>query len=217
MAVLTWDDIAERFYEAGVSKGVLYPMDASGDYPLGVAWNGLVNVTEQPSGAEATPLYADNIKYLNLLSAEELGLSLEAFTYPAEFEACDGLSVGAPGVAVGQQPRQSFGLVYVTEVGNDVDGIDHGYKIHLVYGCLASPSEKAFGTINDSPEAVTFNWDIATTPESVTGHSPASILIIDSRTAGATQLAAMELTLFGDVATSPNLPHINAVITAMTP
>lgn len=217
MAVLVWDDAGNRFYETGIEKGVLYPIDASGNYPLGVAWNGLVSVSESPSGAEPNPLYADNLKYLELLSTEEFAATIEAFTYPDEFAACDGSNLANPGVLVGQQTRQKFGLAYVTKVGNDVDGEDHGYKIHLIYGCLAAPSEKAYSTINDSPEAVTFSWEISTTPEVVTGLKPAASVVIDSRTADPTDLAAFELVIFGDVATDPNLPHIDAVITAFTP
>lgn len=220
MAVLTWDGSGERFFETGIDKGVLYPIDSNGDYPLGVAWNGLVSVTESPSGAEPTALYADNIKYLTLVSAEEFGCTIEAYTYPDEFAACDGsLEVHAtntPGVFLGQQTRTVFGLVFRTKVGNDVDQ-DLGYKLHLIYGCLASPSEKNYQSVNDSPEAITFSWEVTTTPPTVTGFSPTAQIIIDSRTADPTSLAALELDLFGDVATDPNLPLPDAVITAMTP
>lgn len=220
MAVLTWDGSGERFFETGVKKGVLYLMDSNGDYPLGVAWNGLISVTESPSGAEPTALWADNIKYLTLISAEEFGITIEAYTYPDEFAECDGSlevdSALTPGTFLGQQPRSKFGLVFVTNVGNDVDEA-LGYKIHLIYGCTASPSEKAFNSINDSPEAVTFSWEVNTTPPAVTGFQPTSQIIIDSRTADPTSLAAFELVLFGDVATPANLPLPDAVITAMTP
>ena len=218
MAVLVWDDAGKRFFETGIEKGVLYPIDSSGDYPLGVAWNGLVSVTESPSGAEPTALYADNIKYLTLISAEEFGCTIEAYTYPDEFGVCDGsIEAGlAVGTYLGQQARSIFGLVFKTKVGNDVDGESHGYKLHLIYGCQASPSEKAFQSVNDSPEAITFSWEISTTPPIVTGYTPTPQIIIDSRTAGATELAALELLLFGDVG-DPNLPLPDAVIAAMTP
>jgi hypothetical protein len=218
MAVLTWDGSGERFFETGIDKGVLYPIDGAGDYPLGVAWNGLVSITESPSGAEPTALYADNIKYLTLVSAEEFGCTIEAYTYPDEFAACDGsVEAGAAvGTFLGQQPRTVFGLVFRTKVGNDVDQ-DLGYKLHLLYGCLASPSEKNYQTVNDSPEAITFSWEVSTTPPTVTGYSPTAQIVIDSRTADPTALAALELELFGDVATDPNLPLPDAIITAMTP
>lgn len=217
--ILTWDDAGTRIYQTGVDHGVLYPMDASGDYPLGVAWNGLVSVTESPSGAEASPLYADNIKYLNLISVEELGLTIEAFTYPDEFGPCDGSEEPVVGVGLGQQSRQKFGLCYRTVVGDDVDGNDLGYLLHLVYGLTAAPAERAFSTINDSPEAIQFSWECNSLPESVTGYKASSIVTIDSRTADATKLAAMLLILYGDDTgpTDPALPHIDAVITAMTP
>ena len=217
MAVLTWDGTGTRFFETGVDKGVLYVMDSNGDYPLGVAWNGLIGVSENPSGAEPSPLYADNIKYLELMSTEEFGLTLEAYTYPVEFLACDGSATGAAGTYLGQQPRSKFGLVYRTRLGNDVDGDSHGYKLHLVYGCLATPSEKSYQTVNDSPEAITFSWEVSTTPAAVTGYQPTSVIIIDSKVADPTSLAALELTLFGDVATDPELPDPDAVIAALTP
>lgn len=219
MTALVWDDAGNRFYETGVNQGVLYPIDGTGAYPLGVAWNGLIGVTESPSGAEPSPLYADNIKYLTLVSAEEFAATLEAYTYPDEWAECDGsvVATGAAGVILGQQPRTIFGLVFKTLIGNDVDGQAHGYKLHLIYGCLAAPSERAFQTINDSPEAITFSWEISTTPPIVAGYEPTSIIIIDSRTADPTSLAALELVLFGDVATDPNLPLPGAIITAMTP
>lgn len=218
MAVLTWDGSGERFFETGIDKGVLYPIDGAGAYPLGVAWNGLISVTESPSGAEPTALYADNIKYLTLVSAEEFGCTIEAYTYPDEFAECDGsVEAGlAVGTLLGQQPRKTFGLVFRTKVGNDVDG-DLAYKLHLIYGCLASPSEKNYQSVNDSPEAITFSWEVSTTPPTVTGYQPTAQIIIDSRTADPTALAAFELVLFGDVATDPNLPLPDAVITAMTP
>ena len=213
MPALTWDAIGDRFYETGVDHGVLYIPDVSGEYATGVAWNGLTAVTESPSGAEPTGLYADNIKYLNLFSAEEFSLTIEAFTYPDEFTQFDGLATPEPGVLLGQQPRKTFGLSYRTRIGNDVDGNTHGYKLHLVYGCQASPSEKAYNTINDSPEAVPFSWDVATTPAPVTGYQPTSLITIDSRTANAADLAALLLLLYGDVATTATLPTPDEIIT----
>ncbi len=197
MPALTWDAIGERFYETGVDHGVLYIPDVSGVYATGVSWNGLVSVTESPSGAEPTALYADNIKYLNLFSAEEFAATLEAFTYPDEFAQFDGLAVPEVGVAVGQQPRKSFGLSYRTRIGNDLEAEQHGYRLHLVYGCQACPSEMAYSTINDSPEAITFSWEIATTPAPVTGYQPTSLITIDSRVADPTNLAALETALYG--------------------
>lgn len=215
MAKLKWDESAKKFYEAGVNKGVLYLQDANGEYPSGVAWNGLINVTESPSGAEPTPQYADNMKYINMLSVEEYGATIEAYTYPDEFAACDGSVEIADGVTIGQQTRKPFGLVYVTQIGNDIDGIDHGYKIHIVYGAMAAPSEKGYSTINDSPEAITFAWDITTTPVPVTGKKPTASVVIDSRTADPTKLAALELKLFGDVATPAELPLPDEIATMM--
>lgn len=217
--LLSWDGAGERFMETGVEQGVLYLRSGAGAYDTGFAWNGLISVSENPSGAEPTPLWADNIKYLNLLSAEELGLTVEAYTYPDEFGVCDGSEEPVAGVSVGQQDRAIFGLCYKTKIGNDVDGNDHGYKLHLVYGCQASPSEKAYSTINDSPEAVTFSWEISTTPELVTGYKPTALITIDSRTADPTALAALEVILYGDDVgpTQPLLPLPDAVITAMTP
>jgi len=198
MPKIIWDAVGERFYETGVDHGVLYTPDATGVYASGVAWNGLTSVSESPSGAEANAQYADNIKYLNLISAEEFGATIEAFTYPPEFAPFDGLGVPSEGVIVGQQPRKSFGLSYRTKVGNDLDGDNHGYKLHLVYGCQASPSEKAYNTINDSPEAITFSWEVTTTPVPVTGFSPTSLLVIDSTKVDPTALAALEDTLYGE-------------------
>lgn len=212
MPALTWDGIGDRFYETGVDHGVLYIPDETGVYDTGVAWNGLTAVTESPSGAEPTALYADNIKYLNLYSAEEFAATLEAYTYPDEFAQFDGLATPSVGVFVGQQPRRSFGLSFRTKVGNDIEGNDHGYKLHLVYGCQASPSEKAYNTINDSPEAITFSWEISTTPAPVTGYEPTSLIVLDSRTADPTDLAALELLLYGDVATTASLPTPDEVL-----
>lgn len=217
--LITWDAAGQRFYETGVDHGVLYPRIADGTYPIGVAWNGLVSITESPEGAEPNPLYADNIKYLNLYSVEEFKATLEAFTYPDEWSLCDGSVEPVVGVMLGQQARQSFGLSYRTVVGNDVEGAELGYKLHLVYGGMASPSEKAFETMNDSPDAITFSWEISTIPEIVTGYKPTSIITIDSRTADATKLAALEVILYGeDVGpTQARLPLPNEVITLMTP
>jgi hypothetical protein len=217
--LITWDDAGERFYETGVDHGVLYPRIADGSYPVGTAWNGLVSVTESPQGAEANPLYADNIKYLNLLSAEELNATIEAYTYPDEFGLCDGSVEPVVGVALGQQARQTFGMCYRTVVGNDVENNELGYKLHLLYGCTASPSEKAYNTINDSPEAITFSWEVTTIPEVVTGYKPTALITIDSRTADPTKLAALEVILYGEDAgpTDGRLPLPNEVITLMTP
>lgn len=217
MAALVWDQTGERMYETGIDHGVLYIPNGSGVYNTGFAWNGLTAVTESPSGAEASPQYADNIKYLNLVSAEEFGATIEAFTYPDEFGQCDGTAEPKPGILVGQQARKTFGLSYRTKVGNDVDGVEHGYKLHLIYGCLAAPSEKAYSTINDSPEAITFSWEVSTTPVLVTGMNPTSVMTIDSRTADPTDLAALEIILYGDVATEPRLPLPNEVVTLFTP
>jgi len=211
MAALVWDQIGERFYETGVDHGVLYIPDASGVYAEGVAWNGLVSVTESPTGAEATAQYADNIKYLNLISAEEFGATLEAFTYPEEWAQFDGLAVPSDGVFVGQQPRKMFGLSYRTRVGNDIEGDAYGYKLHLVYGCIASPSEKAYNTINDSPEAITFSWEISTTPVPVTDYSPTSLIVVDSGIVDASALADLEALLYGNGA-GPTLPMPDEVV-----
>jgi len=213
MAKLIWDASGERLYETGVKNGVLYVMDNTGAYPLGVAWNGLTAVTESPSGAEPTPIYADDIKYLNLLSAEEFGATIEAYTYPDEFAECDGSAEIAVGVSIGQQDRKTFGLAYKTTLGNDTEGADHGYKLHLVYGCLAAPTEKAYSTINDSPEAITFSWEVTTTPVAVTGKRPTASLTIDSTKVDATKLIALEKLLFGDTATPAELPLPDEIAT----
>jgi hypothetical protein len=212
MVALTWDKVGDRIYETGVDHGVLYVQDAAGIYGAGVPWNGLVTVTESRSGAEANPQYADNIKYLNLISAEEFGGTIEAFTYPKEFEICDGTAAPAVGVAVGQQTRRAFGLSYRTRVGNDVAGTDFGYKIHLVYGALAAPTEKAYGTINDSPEAITFSWEITTTPIPVPGFKPSAQMIVDSTEVDAAALASLEDLLYGTATGTPGLPAPSAVI-----
>jgi hypothetical protein len=206
MAEITWDQVGERVYETGVDHGVLYRQDAGGAYANGYAWNGLTAVTESPSGAEATPQYADNIKYLNLVSAEEFGGTIEAFTYPDEFAECDGTATPSPGVSVGQQTRKAFGLAYRSLVGNDVDGTDYGYKLHLIYGALAAPSEKAFNTVNDSPEAITFSWEVTTTPVEVPGMKPSASITIDSTKVDAADLASLEQILYGTPGVDPRLP-----------
>lgn len=196
MSKLIWDKTGERYYETGVKNGVLY-IPTEGVYSKGVAWNGLTAVTESPSGAEATALYADDMKYLNLYSAEEFGATIEAYTYPDEFAQCDGSAELTKGVSIGQQTRKTFGLCYRTTIGNDTDGNDHGYKLHMIYGCMASPSEKAYATINDSPEAITFSWEVTTTPVSVAGFKPTASITIDSTKADPTKLAALEDILYG--------------------
>ena len=216
MPKLTWDNIGERLFETGVKQGVLYPIQSDGKYTKGVAWNGLTAVTESPSGAEATPLYADDIKYLNLLSNEEFGATIEAYTYPDEFAECDGSAELATGVMIGQQKRKVFGLCYRTTIGNDVDGNDHGYKLHLIYGCLAAPSEKAYSTINDSPEAITFSWEVTTTPVNVEGFKPTSQITIDSTKADPTKLAALEAVLYGAEAAEAKLPLPDEVASLMS-
>jgi len=212
MAPLTWDQVGERLYETGVDHGVLYLPDDAGVYNSGFAWNGLTTVTESPSGAEATPQYADNIKYLNMISAEEFGATIEAFTYPEEFGQCDGTALPAPGVAVGQQGRKMFGLSYRTRVGNDVEGSEFGYKLHLLYGCQAAPSEKAYATINDSPEAIAFSWEVTSTPVPVTDHKPTSLIVVDSTIVDPADLAALEDLLYGKASIEAALPTPDAVI-----
>ena len=217
MTKMVWDKTGERFYETGVSKGVLYVQSAEGAYPKGVAWNGLTAVTESPSGAEATPLYADDTKYLNLMSTEEFGATIEAYTYPDEFAQCDGSAELATGVTIGQQPRKTFGMCYRTALGNDVDGNNHGYKLHIIYGALAAPSEKGYTTINDSPEAITFSWEVSTTPVNVTGFKPTASLVIDSTKVAKEKLAALETLLYGGESTEAKLPlpdEIAATISA---
>ena len=196
MSKLVWDKTGERFYETGVKNGVLY-IPTSGVYSKGVAWNGLTAVTESPSGAEATPLYADDIKYLNLISTEDFGATVEAYTYPDEFAECDGSAELATGVYIGQQPRKTFGMCYKTTLGNDEDGNTYGYKLHLIYGAKAAPTEKAYATINDSPEAITFSWELTTTPVEVTGAKPTASLTIDSTKVNADKLKALEEILYG--------------------
>lgn len=221
MSKIEWDKTGEKLYETGVKNGVLYLPDESGAYTNGVAWNGLTSVKESPSGAEATPLYADDIKYLELTSAEEFGGTLECYTYPDEFAECDGSAEVAPGVIIGQQNRKTFGLCYRTTLGNDIKGNEYGYKLHLIYGAKASPSEKAYSTINDSPEAITFSYEISTTPVNVTGHKPTASLIVDSTKVSAEKMAALEALLYGKdgVESSPNnnprLPLPDEVITLL--
>ncbi len=216
MAELTWDDIGERFYETGVNHGTLFVVNPqTGAYGAGVAWNGLISVAEKPSGAEPTALYADNIKYLTLVSAEEFGATIEAYTYPDEFAECDGSYESSDGLFIGQQTRKKFGLVYKTLIGNDVAGNTLGYKLHIIYGALAAPSEKSYSTINDSPEAITFSWEITTSPVEISGFLPAAMLIIDSTKADATKLAALEDTLFGTYLLDPELPSPDEIIAAL--
>ena len=211
---LTWDQTGERFYETGVDRGVLYPV-SDGAYTKGVAWNGLTAVTESPSGAEATAIWADNIKYLNLVSNEEFGATIEAYTYPDEFAECDGSAAIATGVYIGQQSRKTFGLSYRTVLGNDVESNDYGYKLHLIYGALAAPSERGYSTINDSPEAITFSWEVTTTPVNVEGFKPTACVTIDSTKTDATKLAALEAILYGGTDSEPRLPLPDEIITIM--
>lgn len=215
MSKLVWDQTGQKLYETGVNQGVLYVRESSGEYGKGVAWDGLTAVTESPSGAEATPIYADNIKYLNLVSAEEFGATVEAYMYPDEFGECDGSAAIATGVSIGQQPRKTFGMTYKTLLGNDVDGTDYGYKLHFIYGALAAPSEKAYATVNDSPEAITFSWELTTTPVAVTGHKPTASLTIDSTKADETKLKALEDIIYGTEAEEPRLPLPDEIIELM--
>ena len=206
MAKLVWDESGKRLYETGVEKGVLYVQGENGQYQQGVAWNGLTAVTESPSGAEPTALYADDIKYLELFSAEEFGATIEAYTYPAEFEACDGSASLGEGVTIGQQDRKAFGLCYRTIVGNDVKGNENGYKLHLIYGAKAKPSEKAYATVNDSPEAVTFSWEVSTTPVNVAGFKPTASVTIDSTKVTPEKLKLIEDKLYGTASEEASLP-----------
>lgn len=209
---IEWDAPGERLYETGIDRGVLY-VQQNGAYPRGVAWNGLSGVTENPTGAEPTALYADNIKYIELMSVEEFGVTIEAFTYPEEFEVCDGSADLAVGVSIGQQPRKSFGLAYRTVLGNDEEYEDYGYKLHLIYGGKASPSDKSYQTINDTPDAIAFSWDVTTTPVPVTDHKPTASLIIDSTKVSANALAAIETILYGEAETEGRLPLPDEVLT----
>ena len=223
MAKVKWDQTGERLYETGVDRGVIYPQASNGSYPKGAGWNGLTAVTESPSGAEPTPLWANNHKYLTLMSAEEFGATIEAYTYPDEFAECDGSAELAKGVRIGQQKRKPFGFTYRTKVGNDVDGESYGYKLHLVYGALAAPSEKNRQTINEDPEATTMSWEISTTPVEVDGFEPTSHVEIDSTTADPEKLAALETILYGKDPTQlegsdgvdPRLPLPDEVATLM--
>lgn len=212
MSRLLWDAAGTRLYETGVDRGVLYIPDNSGDYVIGYAWNGLTAVTESPSGAEATALFADNIKYLNIRSAEDFGCTIEAYTYPDEFGQCDGTASPQVGINVGQQARKTFGLSYRTRLGNDIDNADFGYKLHLVYGCSAAPSERAFATINDSPEAITFSWEVSTTPVPITGLKPTAIITIDSTKVSASALSDLEDLLYGTAGTDPSMPLPDALV-----
>lgn len=215
MSKIVWDAVGEHTFETGVRNGVLYLKDAQGDYSTGVAWNGLTSVSESPEGAEPTDLYADDIKYLTLMSAENFKATIEAYTYPVEFEECDGSATIAKGVVIGQQTRKPFGLCYRTAIGNDTDGNEHGYKLHIVYGCQASPSEKQYTAINDSPEAITFSWEVNTTPVNVTGKKPTATLIIDSTKADKTKLTALEAILYGSETEEPRLPLPDEIATLM--
>lgn len=217
MAKIVWDESGKRLYETGVKNGVLYLQDESGAYTNGVAWNGLTAVTESPSGAEATPLYADDIKYLELFSAEEFGATIEAYTYPEEFEACDGSASLGKGVTIGQQDRKTFGLCYRTVLGNDVKSNEYGYKLHLIYGAKAAPSEKGYQTINDSPEAITFSWEVTTTPVNVAGFKPTASVTIDSTKIDTEKLKKIEDMLYGDGTSEAKLPlpdEIKAILAA---
>ena len=216
MSKIVWDAIGDHIFETGVRNGVLYLKDTNGAYNTGVAWNGLTSVSESPEGAEATDLYADDIKYLSLMSAENFKATIEAYTYPVEFEECDGSATIAKGVVIGQQSRKPFGLCYRTSIGNDTDGNEHGYKLHIVYGCQASPSEKQYSTINDSPDAVTFSWEVSTTPVNVTGKKPAATLVIDSTKADKAKLTALEAILYGSEEKEPRLPLPDEIATLMT-
>lgn len=207
---LSWDDTGDRLYETGVDRGVLYPVDSNGAYSTGVAWNGLTTVTETPSGAEATNIYADNIKYLELRSLEEFGGTIEAYTYPDEFAECDGSVTLSTGLYAGQQPRKPFGFCFRSVLGNDVDKDTHGYKLHLIYGCMASPSERSYATINDSPEAITFSWEFTTTPVTLSGRKPVSCLTIDSTKVDSTKLKNLEDKLYGVSTTTGENPVVGS-------
>lgn len=216
MAKLVWDQVAERFYETGVDHGVLYPQAADGTYPQGVAWSGLTAVTESPSGADSNPVYADNIKYLDIRSAETFGATIEALYYPDEFATCDGTAEPTTGVKIGQQTRVPFGLAYRTILGNDVQNNDYGYKLHLIYNATAAPSERAYSTVNESPEQVSFSWEATTTPVNVTGFKPTSNIIIDSTKVSANNLTVLEGVLFGTDETEARLPLPDEVISILT-
>lgn len=212
---LKWDQTGERMYETGVSNGVLYPQKSDGSYDYGVAWNGLSSVTESPSGAEPTAIYADNIKYLTLVSAEEFGATVEAYTYPDEFAECDGSAEVADGVMVSQQDRKAFGMAYKTIIGNDTEKNAHGYKLHMIYGATAAPSEKGYSTVNDSPEAMTLSWELSITPVEVTNHKPTASITIDSTKANPDKLKALEDILFGSDESEARLPLPDEIISLM--
>lgn len=219
MSKILWDQVGEKQFETGVDRGVLYPQNSDGSYPMGHGWNGLTSVAENPSGAEDNALYADNIKYLNLKSAEEFGATIGCYYYPDAWEECDGTATVAKGVKMGQQKRKNFGLSYRTLKGNDTDGQDHGYKIHLVYNCSASPSERSYGTVNDSPDAIEFSYEVTTTPIPVEGYKPTSLITIDSTEVDPEKLAEFEKILYGtdgtdaeDTGTDPRLPLPSEVI-----
>ena len=212
MAKLVWDQAGQKFFETGVSNGVLYVSDGQGGYLKGVAWNGLTSVAENPSGAESNPVYADNIKYLNIISAEEFGATIEAYTYPDEFMECDGSAQVVAGVNIGQQARKSFGISYRTRVGNDVAGDNLGYKIHVIYNCQAAPSGKTYSTVNESPEAITFSWEVTTTPVPVEGFRPTSTVVFDSTKLDAEKMAAVENALYGGASSEPGLPSIEELL-----
>lgn len=216
MAVLTWDDIGERYYETGVRNGVLYLLDAQGAYSTGVAWNGLTAINESHDGGEPNALYADDMKYLNLMSAEDFKATIEAYTYPDEFAECDGSASLAAGVTIGQQKRKAFGLSYQTRIGNDVDQTDLGYKIHLVYGCMAAPTDKNYASINESPEAITFSWEVSTTPVDIPGHKPSATIVIDSTKADPDKLATLKGMLYGTANASAKLPTPQEIIDLFT-
>lgn len=212
MSKIVWDETGKHFFETGIKNGVLYPQDSMGKYPKGVAWNGLTSVTESPGGADPSDIYADDDKYLTLRAKETFGGTIEAYTSPDEFGVCDGTSELAPGVYIGQQARKAFGLCYRTAVGNDVDGTDHGYKLHLVYGATASPVQKAYSTINESPEAMTLSWEFTTTPVKVTGHKPTALLVIDSRNVDPGVMTKIEKVLYGDDAKEASLPSPDEIL-----
>jgi len=216
MPKLVWGESGKKLYETGIRQGVLYPQDISGDYPIGVAWNGLTAITESPSGAEASPLYANDIKYLNLLSVEELGLTIEAYSYPEEFGVCDGTRLMTPGVTIKQQKRKPFGLCYRTSIGNDVNGGEHGYKLHLIYGAIVAPSETGYSSVNDSPDALTYSWEASTTPVLATGFKPTASITIDSTKINPVKLAYLEDILYGTDVTPARLPLPNEVTSMLS-
>lgn len=216
MSKIVWDEVGERFYETGVKNGVLYPQDSTGAYPKGVAWNGLTAVNENPSGADANDIYADDDLYLTLRGKEIFGATIEAYTYPDEFGVCDGSAELAQGITIGQQTRKAFGLSYRTAIGNDVDGVDHGYKLHLIYGATASPSSKNYQTINDNPEAMTLSWEIKTTPIKVTGHKPTACLTIDSTKVAEGVMKKIEDKLYGTESGEATLPTPDEILALVT-